>query len=169
MVGVKRREGEGVKPVAVEVVKATLPKMPVPVRAMAELQLLTGMRVGEVLVMRAIDLTMSGPVSTYRPAKHKNKYRGHDRVIHLGPQAQDILRPFLTTDLTAHLFSPRAATAARNAAARASRTTKKTPSQLAHKPKANPKRALGRATGPGHTARLSAAPARRRTYRRGIR
>ena len=165
----KRPEGEGVKPVAVEVVKATLPNMPVPVRAMAELQLLTGMRVGEVLVMRAIDLTMSGSVWTYRPAKHKNKYRGHDRVIYLGPQAQDILRPFLTTDLTAYLFAPRAATAARNAAARARCKTKKTPSQLARKPKANPKRALGRrTTGRGFTARPSAAPARRSACRPGI-
>ena len=57
--------------------------------------------------MRAIDLTMTGPVWTYRPASHKNRHRGLDRPIYLGRQAQDVLWPFLTTDLQAQLFSPR--------------------------------------------------------------
>jgi integrase len=136
-------EGDGVKPVAEEHVLATLPSLPAPVGAMAELQLLTGMRVGEVMVMRAIDLNMGGSVWTYRPASHKNRHRGRDRVIYLGPQAQAVIKPFLTTNLEAYLFSPRAATAARNAAARAKRKTKRTPSQLARKPKARPKCAPG--------------------------
>jgi integrase len=149
-------EGEGVKSVAVEIVKATLPNMPAPVAAMAELQLLTGMRVGEVLVMRAIDLTMSGPVWAYRPARHKNTYRARDRVIYLGPRGQHIIRPFLTTDLTVYLFSPKAATAARNAAARAKRRSERAPSQLARKPKTGPQRAPG-------------ARYRPRTYRQAVR
>ncbi len=99
------REGKGVKPVQVEVVEKTLPKMPSPVAAMARLQLLTGMRVGEVMVMRAIDLTTSGAVWTYNPGSHKNQHRGIVRVIHLGPQAQEVIRPFLTTNLEAYLFS----------------------------------------------------------------
>jgi integrase len=98
------REGKGVKPVQVEVVEKTLPKMPSPVAAMARLQLLTGMRVGEVMVMRAIDLTTSGAVWTYNPGSHKNQHRGIVRVIHLGPQAQEVIRPFLTTNLEAYLF-----------------------------------------------------------------
>jgi integrase len=153
------REGEGVQPVAVEHVTATVPFLPVPVRAMAELQLLTGMRVGEVMVMRAIDLTMSGPVWTYRPASHKNMHRGRDRVIYLGPQAQDTIKPFLTTDLHAYLFSPRAATAARNARARAARKTPLYPSHVAHqarKRKVKPKRAPG-------------ARYRRHSYRQAVR
>src|SRR5262249_52663247 len=96
------REGEGVAPVAEEHVTATLPFLPAPVRAMVELQLRTGMRVGEVMVMRAIDLNMSGLVWTYRPASHKNKHRGRDRVIYLGPQAQAVVKPFLTTNLEAY-------------------------------------------------------------------
>src|SRR5262249_19067848 len=71
-------EGEGVKPVALEVVEATLAKMPAPVAAMTRLQLLTGMRAGEVMVMRAIDLNTSGPTWTYTPHRHKNSYRGMD-------------------------------------------------------------------------------------------
>jgi integrase len=149
-------EGQGIKPVAEDHVTATLPYLPAPVRAMAELQLVSGMRVGEVMVMRAIDLNTTGPVWTYTPAKHKNQHRGMVRVIHLGPQAQAVIRPFLTTNLEAYLFSPRAATAARNAAARAKRKTRRTPSQLARKPKANPKRAPG-------------ARYRRHSYRQAVR
>jgi site-specific recombinase XerD len=137
------REGDGVKPVAEEHVTATLPYLPAPVRAMTELQLLTGMRVGEVMVIRAIDLTMSGPVWAYRPYSHKNKYRGRDRVIYLGPQAQAVIKPFLTTNLEAYLFSPRAATEAMRAGRAARRKTERTASQFARKPKARPKRAPG--------------------------
>jgi integrase len=153
------REGAGVKPVPVAHVNVTLPFLPVPVAAMIRLQLLTGMRVGEVMVMRAIDLNTTGPVWTYTPAKHKNQHRGMVRVIYLGPQAQDIIKPFLTTDLHAYLFSPRAATAARNARARAARKTPLYPSHVAHqarKRKVKPKRAPG-------------ARYRRHSYRQSVR
>jgi integrase len=149
-------EGDGVKPVAEEHVMATLPFLPAPVRAMAELQLLTGMRVGEVVVMRAIDVTMSGLVWTYRPGRHKNKHRGCDRVIHLGPKAQAVIKPFLGTNLEAYLFSPRAATEAMRARRAADRKTRRTPSQLGRNPKARPKRAPG-------------ARYRRHSYRQAVR
>src|SRR5262249_60109588 len=58
-------EPEGVAPVAAELVNATLPFLPTPVRAMVELQRLTGCRPGEVIAMRAIDLRMTGPVWAY--------------------------------------------------------------------------------------------------------
>jgi hypothetical protein len=77
------REAPPVQPAADDHVNASLPFLPAPVRAMVELQQLTACRAGEVMVMRAIDLTMSGPVWTYRPASHKNKHRGLDRVIFL--------------------------------------------------------------------------------------
>ena len=133
-------EPEGVLPVAAGHVKATLPRLPAPVRAMAELQLLTGMRPGEAMAMRAIDLTMSGPVWAYRPASHKNKHRGLDRVIFLGPQAQGVVKPFLTTNLEAYLFSPRAYVGAMHAARAARRKTKRTPSELKRLRKAKPRR-----------------------------
>jgi integrase len=136
-------EGEGVKPVPAEYVTATLPFPPAPVRAMAELQLLTGMRAGEAMLMRAIDLTMSGPVWTYRPASHKNRHRGRERVIFLGPQAQAVIKPFLATNLKAYLFSPRAYVEAMHARRAALRATKRTPSELKHRPKAGPKRKPG--------------------------
>ena len=133
-------EPEGVLPVAAGHVKATLPRLPAPVRAMAELQLLTGMRAGEAMVMRAIDLTMSGPVWTYRPASHKNRHRGLDRVIVLGPQAQEVIRPFLTTNLEAYLFSPRAYVEAMHRRRADLRKTRRTPSELRRRRKAKPRR-----------------------------
>jgi integrase len=107
---------------------------------MVELQRLTACRAGEVMVMRAIDLTMSGPVWTFRPAGHKNKHRGLDRVIFLGPQAQEVIRPFLTTNLEAYLFSPRAYVEALHARRARERKTKRTPSELKRRRKVNPKR-----------------------------
>ena len=92
---------------AVEIVEATLPKLPAPVAAMVRLQLLTGMRAGEVMVMRGMDLNTSGPTWVYTPHRHKNQYRGLERVIYLGPQAQEAIKPFLRSKVEAYLFSPR--------------------------------------------------------------
>src|SRR5262245_4077946 len=53
------RESEPVRPVPGEVVEATLPFMPPPIRAMVQVQLLTGMRPSEVCLMRAGDIEIS--------------------------------------------------------------------------------------------------------------
>ncbi len=134
------KEAPPVQPVADEVVTATLPFLPEPVRAMVGLQRLTGCRPGEVMVMRAADLNMAGPVWTYCPASHKNKHRGLDRIIHLGPQAQEIVKPFLTTNLEAYLFSPRAYVEELRRRRAAQRKTKRTPSELKRKRKPQPRR-----------------------------
>ena len=134
------REAEPVEPAPEEHVQATLPFLPSPVRAMVELQRLTGCRPGEVMVMRAIDLTMTGPTWIYRPARHKNQHRGLDRIIFLGPQAQEVVRPFLTTNLEAYLFSPRAYVEVLHRRRRESRKTKRTPSELNRRRKAKPRR-----------------------------
>jgi integrase len=136
----KVREADPIKPADVEHVEAALPHMPGPVAAMVRLQLLTACRAGEVMVMRAIDLNMSGPVWTYRPHKHKNQHRGQDRVIYFGPRAQEIVKPFLTTDLQAYLFSPRAYVEALHRRRGEQRKTKRTPSELKRKRKAKPRR-----------------------------
>jgi site-specific recombinase XerD len=134
------REAPPVEPARDDHVNATLPFLPAPVRAMVELQRLTGCRPGEVMMMRAIDLNMTGPVWTYRPARHKNKHRGLDRVIFLGPQAQEVVRPFLTTNLEAYLFSPRAYVEAMHRRRAEQRKTKRAPSELKRRRKAKPRR-----------------------------
>jgi integrase len=133
-------EPRGVLPVAVEHVNATLPFLPAPVRAMVELQRLTGCRPGEVLGMRASDLSMTGPVWTYRPRTHKNAHRGLARLIFLGPLAQQLIKPFLTTNLGAYLFSPRAHVEALRARRAEQRRTRRTPSELKRQCKRAPKR-----------------------------
>lgn len=101
------RETEPVRPVPESVVEATLPHLPPVVAAMIRLQLLTGMRPGEVCSMRVGDLDTTGTLWTYRPAHHKTEYHGHERQIIIGPRAQEVIRPFLKTDLEATLFSPK--------------------------------------------------------------
>lgn len=94
---------------------ATLPFLSRQVAAMIQLQLLTGMRPGEVVPMRGIDIDTTGKLWLYRPARHKTQYLGHERIIFIGPRAQRILSPFLKPDLTAFLFSPADAEAERRA------------------------------------------------------
>lgn len=123
------RETEPVRPVAEAWVRKTLPFLPPAVAAMIELQILTGMRSGEVVLMRGRDLNTTGPaVWTFKPAHHKTEHHGYERVIDLGPRAQAVLRPWLKADLEAYLFSPREAEAARNAARREARSTPLYPS-----------------------------------------
>jgi integrase len=133
-------EPEDVTPVPLEHVEATLPFLPDPVAALVRVQLLTGCRAGEVMVMRAMDLNTSGAVWTYRPGSHKNRHRGLERVIYLGPQAQAVVRPFLNTDLQAFLFSPRRYMDAMHARRAERRVTRRTPSELLRKRKEKPQR-----------------------------
>ena len=79
---------------------------------MVQLQLLTGCRAGEVMVMRGCELTPGDPNWVYRPHLHKNSWRGQERVIYLGPRAQAIIRDFLKDDPSEFIFSPRDAVAA---------------------------------------------------------
>jgi integrase len=80
------KETEGVKPVTPEHVESALPFMPLAIAAMVRIQMLTGCRTGEVLSMRGCDLTSGELVWEYRPSAHKNTWRGHQRLIPLGPR-----------------------------------------------------------------------------------
>jgi len=101
------KETEPVKPVPQAYVDAVLAKVSAPIGAVIRLQLLTGARPGELLAMRACEISMIGPVWTYTPAAHKNAWRGHGREIYLGPKAQAIVREFLKPATEAYLFDPR--------------------------------------------------------------
>jgi integrase len=105
------RETAPVKPVPDAHIDAVLGFVAPPVAAMIRLQRLTGMRSGEVVIMRACDIDMSGEVWLYAPSDHKNKWRGQPKLIPLGPRAQAIVKPFLKLDTTEFLFSPRDAEA----------------------------------------------------------
>jgi integrase len=116
---------------------------------MVEMQRLAGMRPGEVTIMRVIDLDMSGAVWLFRPGsdrqhgEHKTSWRGFDRVIALGPKAQQILQPFLKSGETAFLFSPADSVEASIAKHRRNHKNKAQPSRVLQMRKARFKRRLG--------------------------
>jgi integrase len=146
----KARETAPVKAVAQTVVDATLPHMTPQVAAMVRLQLLTGMRPGEVIVMKGIDLDVSGTVWTFRPGSdkgehgaHKTAWRGHDRVILIGPKGQEMLRPWLRQDAGEYIFQPKEARAAFDAERKANRKSPMTPSQARRQLKKNPRKKPG--------------------------
>lgn len=119
------RETGRVRPIERSRLDAVLPLVSRQVAAILELMWLTGMRVGEVVVMRTGDIERGGLAWEYRPAHHKTAYRGRERTVPLGPLAQAVIQPFLQADPRAHLFSPQEAESERQAQrATASSTTR---------------------------------------------
>ena len=116
-------EPEPVRPVPDSTVEATIAACTPTLAVMIRLQMLTGMRPGELCILRTGDLDTSGTVWTYTPERHKTAHRGRTRVVYLGPRAQAILTPFLRTDLQAAVFSPAASEAERNERRHAERVT----------------------------------------------
>ncbi|HEX8322882.1 MAG TPA: tyrosine-type recombinase/integrase [Tepidisphaeraceae bacterium] len=154
--GTAAAESEPVKPVAVAHVEATLTKLSPMVAAMVRLQLLTGMRSGEICVMRTADIDTSGDVWVYRPGQHKTLHRGKSRDVAIGPKAIDVLRPWLRPELDAYVFSPAEAVKAHHAARAAARTT---PAGQGNAPGTNRVRKPLRAAGERYTTV---------TYRRAV-
>lgn len=130
------RETEPVRPVSEHLIKAVLKNVPRQISAMIQLQRFTGMRPGEVTLMRSCDLDMSGRIWVYRPSSHKTEHHGRRRDIYLGPQAQELIRPFLKSDLKAYLFSPREVLQALRKKRNAARKSRPTPSELMKRKKA---------------------------------
>lgn len=122
----RRSRKKTIGPAPMEAVNAVRDHVSAQVRAMIDLQLLTGMRPGEVCQIRPCDITMSANdnVWYYRPETHKTAHHGHERIVYLGPQAQMVLRPFLTgRATTAYCFSAAEAMATLRAARHAARKT----------------------------------------------
>ena len=88
-------EHDPVTPVSEEVLHATLKELEQTrpeIHDMIELQLLTGMRPGEVCRMRPDEIDRSGEVWHYRPKRHKMQHKGRPRIIAIGPRGQAILQ-----------------------------------------------------------------------------
>jgi len=139
------RESEPVKPVADSIVDATLPYLSSVVASMVQVQRFTGARPGEVCIMRTADIDTGAKVWTYTPAKHKTAHHGHERIIHLGPKAREIVRPFLKPlNGLAFIFSPKDAEAERRERLSAAR---KTPLHRGNRPGTNKSRKPRRTPG----------------------
>lgn len=140
----RRTRCRRVGPAPPEAVAATRTCVSAQVRAMIDLQLLTGMRPGEVCSIQPCSINMSSAVWAYRPTQHKTAHQGRERVVYLGPQAQAVLRPFLSRATTAYCFSPAEADAERRAELHRQR---KTPLSCGNRPgtnvTSNPKRKPG--------------------------
>jgi integrase len=125
----KAKETAPVKPVPEAHINAVKKHLREPVVSMVELQLLTGMRPGELVIMRGCDLDTSGKVWSYTPAHHKTEHLGHERAIYLGPKAQAIIERFLQADVSAYLFDPRQAITERAAEAESHRRKDQMPNR----------------------------------------
>jgi integrase len=143
------REPRPVRPVADGVVDATLPHLPAVVADMVRFQRLTGARPNEVCILRPCDLEISGDVWTYRPQSHKTDYQdGRERVIAVGPKAQDAIRKYLLRDKRSYCFAPSDSEKKRLAVRHAGR---RTPLSCGNRPGSNRKRSPKRHAGEHYT------------------
>ena len=99
------KERDSVEPVEWERVKPTLFHLSEKLRAMVLFQWWTGARPGEVRVVRGEEIDRSGDVWLYRPGHHKTTHRGKQRIIPIGPKAQEILQPWMKDE--GYVFLPR--------------------------------------------------------------
>ena len=150
-----RPNEEGVKdsskvlPVSREMIDAVLPHLNDHIRVMVQVQLATAMRPAEVCQMRLCDIdTRRSDVWLYRPAQHKNKHRGHSRVIPLNQSLQELLTPFLRDEPEAYLFSPAESEQRRRAKLHATRAT---PLSSGNVPGSNKRRKPTRSAGTFYT------------------
>lgn len=60
--------------------------------------------------IRPCDVDRSGEVWLYRPESHKTEHHGRERIVYIGPKAQNILRPYLLRDAEAFCFCPKDST-----------------------------------------------------------
>jgi integrase len=134
------KESKAVKPVPEAHVEAVKPFVSRQVWAMIELQRLTGMRSGEVVIMRTIDVDTSGKLWIYRPTHHKTEHHDKDRKIPIGPRAIEILSPWLRLNVEEFVFQPREAQVERWCEQRRNRKSPLTPSQQARTRKSKPKK-----------------------------
>ncbi|MCI0685585.1 MAG: site-specific integrase [Gemmataceae bacterium] len=121
-------ETKAKRPVPETLLQAVRAIAPKHIVAMIDLQLLTGMRPGELCILRGCDLDTTGRVWLYRPERHKTEHHDQTREVYIGPRAQDVLKPFLKLDTQAYLFNPAAAELLRQADRRQQRRTPLYPS-----------------------------------------
>ena len=89
------KESKPVRAVKRTAVEAVQPHIKPVLWSMISLQLVTGMRPGEVRLMTLEEIDRSDEVWEYRPAEHKLEHKGIERVIYIGSEGQKILLPYL--------------------------------------------------------------------------
>lgn len=89
----RTRAGERppILPVPTSDVEKVLPLLSPSAAGLVRLQTFTGCRPGEAVRCRLDEMDRSRAVWLWRPRRHKNSHRGHERVIAVGPQAQAVI------------------------------------------------------------------------------
>ena len=100
-------ESVPVRPVEQADIDATLDKLMPVVADMVRVQVLTGMRPSEVCKMQPGCIDRTGDVWRYTLPEHKTAYRGHSRVVAIGPKAQAVLLKYLARGDDDFLFTTR--------------------------------------------------------------
>ena len=91
----RAREPAAIKPIDQESIELTLPFCGAVVTDMIHLQLLTGMRSGELCRLKPAEINRESSPWKYEPGSHKTQHLDKERVIFIGPQAQDVLTKYL--------------------------------------------------------------------------
>lgn len=122
-----------VRPAVMADVEAALPHMPEVIRALAQLQIHTAARAGELVKLRVGDIDRTDPdVWTYTPPSHKTAWKGKARTVYFGERARAVLAPLLLKagGPDAFVFSPARAERERNAERSEQRRTPRYPSHM---------------------------------------
>ena len=92
-------ERDPVSPVDTETLEKTRVHLSHLVADMVDLQLLTGMRPGELCRLSPSEIDRSESIWQYAPVDHKMSYKNRVRLVPIGPKAQQILSKYLFGDV----------------------------------------------------------------------
>ena len=97
------RETPPVQAVPAEHIEQTIRHASPKLATMIRLQLMTGMRPGEVATLRRSELTrdpQNPGITIYRPLEHKTAYLEKNRTIIIGPEAGHLLEHWMSAQMT---------------------------------------------------------------------
>jgi len=106
----RAKEAKKVRPVSLETVTATLRYLRPQVQAMVWAQWYSAMRPAEVCNLRPMDVSFDTGTGCYRydPSTFKTEHHEDShRIIAIGPQCYEILKPYLDRAPDAYCFDPR--------------------------------------------------------------
>ena len=127
------RESAPVKPVTANDVEAAKKYLRPALCSVIDFILLTACRPNEACLLRPLDIDRSNPGCwLFRLANHKTEIHEHERIILIGPRAQQLLAPLLEECAPGtFVFSPRREEERRNRQRQDERKSPMTPSQQA--------------------------------------
>ncbi len=102
------RHGKGRSACTEEELNLVLAECLRPVKAMLLMQWHSGMRSGEVRIMRPGDIDRTAEIWIYKPHQHKTAHKGQSRLVALGARCQELLAPFLAecASVDDYIFRP---------------------------------------------------------------